>query len=405
MLWACLEGFTGVVLAQKVEFNRPMNIEAERPKKDKDPREPFNHPEHAPVPSSAPTPPPPLPLPQPPVVLSPPQNFDDDDDDFPISTTPKQTIQNKQPPPAMPVKPPFSQTPLGKILHPNDLVSDEAKTVPTPHSILGGYAGNTRSNGQKLHQGLDLAATAESISRYTGPTKGIVTKAGFAFDDKKQSLGVRVTIYVKTDSGDWETTTMHHKLALVKVGDVVAPGQAIALGGGEGDQFKSNEAGASHVHWEVRHNGVAVDPLSGTVLPAKPMNAIGNNATSLQIRSLREHAAFPDTDNTISSRVLPIETDAPQNQEGSSSVDPNDPVVGTWDWGGGQRVTIDSNGSCRSTAGSSGRWSAVENRQWSYRLSWKEGWIDSLTLSIDRNTLTGTNQYGGIPVGRGRVKE
>jgi murein DD-endopeptidase MepM/ murein hydrolase activator NlpD len=57
--------------------------------------------------------------------------------------------------------------------------------------------------------------------------------------------------------------TMHHREVRVKRGDPVEPGQVIAIGAGNGDQFASDETGASHVHWTLRRNGVLVDPLSG----------------------------------------------------------------------------------------------------------------------------------------------
>jgi hypothetical protein len=41
------------------------------------------------------------------------------------------------------------------------------------------------------------------------------------------------------------------------------PGQVIAVGAGYGDQFKSPRAGAPHVHWTLKKDGVLIHPLSG----------------------------------------------------------------------------------------------------------------------------------------------
>jgi len=67
---------------------------------------------------------------------------------------------------------------------------------------------------------------------------------------------------------------MHHSDVLVKQGDEVRPGDPIAGGSGRGEQFKSPRAGGPHVHWEVRHNGVLVNPLSGEAI-AEPKAATG----------------------------------------------------------------------------------------------------------------------------------
>jgi murein DD-endopeptidase MepM/ murein hydrolase activator NlpD len=59
---------------------------------------------------------------------------------------------------------------------------------------------------------------------------------------------------------------MHHRELRVKPQQTVHPGQVIAIGAGEGDQFRSSSAGAPHVHWTLKRNGVLVNPLSGEKL-------------------------------------------------------------------------------------------------------------------------------------------
>jgi peptidase M23-like protein len=170
------------------------------------------------------------------------------------------------------VKPAFSATPLGQPLTPSANVTDSAKATQTKNSKIGGYPGKTRSQGTVVHFGLDDPSTdAEhnDVAHYTGTSFGLVTRAGPAYNNKGQYLGQRVTIVSATPSGTWTSTTMHHKEVLVKVGDTVKPGQAIAKGSGVGDQFKSDQAGKAHVHWEIKHDGKDVSPLSGEKIPKK----------------------------------------------------------------------------------------------------------------------------------------
>jgi hypothetical protein len=40
----------------------------------------------------------------------------------------------------------------------------------------------------------------------------------------------------------------------------------IGVGAGHGEQFKTGNSGAPHVHWQLERNQVLVDPLSGAPL-------------------------------------------------------------------------------------------------------------------------------------------
>ena len=70
-------------------------------------------------------------------------------------------------------------------------------------------------------------------------------------------------------------------------------------------------------------------------------------------------------------------------------------VTGTWRWFNHVDVTL-GKGTASSTKGDSGTWTCVDSRAGTIELSWNGGvWIDTLTLSADGKSLSGTNQHGG----------
>ena len=171
------------------------------------------------------------------------------------------------------VKPPFTATPLGQPLSPSLPQTNATKTVSPPNSKpVGGSPGYTRTepNGfAKHHQGLDLGKALpqplgwrESVpTTYTGQGEGRVVGVR-----KDPRWGVIVAIEFKKDGVVWKSTTMHHREATVKFGELVAPGQVIAIGAGYGDQFKLPDAGPPHIHWNLQKNGEYVHPLNGATL-------------------------------------------------------------------------------------------------------------------------------------------
>jgi murein DD-endopeptidase MepM/ murein hydrolase activator NlpD len=175
------------------------------------------------------------------------------------------------------VKPPFTDTPMVQPLNAKLQQSDSAKATPTANSPKGGYPGPFRSGGKKSHYGLDELTTnpRKDVAYYTGTVKGTV----IAVRDSKQ-YGKSVTIQLNTKDGHvWASKTMHHRELLVKVGQEVGPGQAIAVGGGAGSQFKSKEAGKPHVHWEVTRDGKTVNPLSGEIIRDAKDKSAGSRST------------------------------------------------------------------------------------------------------------------------------
>lgn len=77
-------------------------------------------------------------------------------------------------------------------------------------------------------------------------------------------------------------------------------------------------------------------------------------------------------------------------------------IVGEWTWFNGGVVTISSDGTMRhDLSGDSGTWHRTDAIQGTFTLTWtKGGWVDTLTLSSDGQSLEGTNNVGMSVSGR-----
>ena len=96
----------------------------------------------------------------------------------------------------------------------------------------------------EMHKGMDLAGKDGTDVIAVG--SGVVTWSG-----KRYGYGNMVEI---NHGNGYVTRYGHHKENIVKVGDTVKRGQAIALMGSTG------RSTGPHVHFEVLHNGKQVDP-------------------------------------------------------------------------------------------------------------------------------------------------
>jgi murein DD-endopeptidase MepM/ murein hydrolase activator NlpD len=97
-----------------------------------------------------------------------------------------------------------------------------------------------------LHSGIDFRSPIGSLARATAP--GVVTSAGWAGGYGRM---------VEVDHGNGFSTRYGHLSHIdVKVGDHVARGSVL------GETGSSGRSTGPHLHYEVRRNGDAIDPLA-----------------------------------------------------------------------------------------------------------------------------------------------
>lgn len=105
------------------------------------------------------------------------------------------------------------------------------------HPVLG---------GRRMHSGVDLAAP--NGSPVSAPAAGVVTFANW---------GGGYGLLVAVDHGNGvQTRFAHLSRLMVSAGQRVTRGQLLGLVGSTG------RSTGAHLHYELRHNGRAVDPLS-----------------------------------------------------------------------------------------------------------------------------------------------
>lgn len=106
------------------------------------------------------------------------------------------------------------------------------------------YFGAPRPGGRR-HEGVDIDGRRGTEIRAV--MDGVVI-----FSGKRGGYGL--VVYIRHDNG-YQTRYAHNSKNLVKRGQRVRAGQRIALMGDSGN------ATSYHVHFELRRNGVAIDPL------------------------------------------------------------------------------------------------------------------------------------------------
>jgi len=120
---------------------------------------------------------------------------------------------------------------------------------PVNEGYISSYFGERMDpfNGEEaFHKGIDFAADAGAD--VVAVASGIVTWAG-----KRDGYGVLIEV---SHGNGYTTRYGHNERALVKVGDTVQRGQAVAVVGSTG------RSTGPHVHFEVLRNGAAVNPMS-----------------------------------------------------------------------------------------------------------------------------------------------
>lgn len=111
-------------------------------------------------------------------------------------------------------------------------------TKVTVTSIFGAPRGRSR------HQGIDLAAARGTQIRATAGGK-------VEFAGKFGDFGRLVIV---DHGGGWKTRYAHLRSIKVDEGDRINRGQEVGTVGHSGN------ASGDHLHYEIRHNGVPVDP-------------------------------------------------------------------------------------------------------------------------------------------------
>jgi len=138
----------------------------------------------------------------------------------------------------------------------------------SPFGLRGAIAGVTSAG---LHNGVDISAPLGYPIRSAAAGTVVFTGLGYAYGNTGYLVAV--------DHGDGVVTTYNHMAQdgiLVTAGDVVREGQIIAVVGNEG------RSSGPHLHFAVRIDGVAVDPVpyllsqgidlhAGTAVTAVPL--------------------------------------------------------------------------------------------------------------------------------------
>ncbi|NUQ39706.1 MAG: M23 family metallopeptidase [Caldilineales bacterium] len=123
--------------------------------------------------------------------------------------------------------------------------------IPAPAPALDSpfawpLRGRLTQRFEGLHRGVDIATSYGAPVYAAG--EGVVARAGWLF------TGYGYSVLIRHGQG-WETLYSHLKGPSVQVGQRVSRGQVIGAVGSTG------RSTGPHVHFEVRRNGVVVDPL------------------------------------------------------------------------------------------------------------------------------------------------
>jgi murein DD-endopeptidase MepM/ murein hydrolase activator NlpD len=143
----------------------------------------------------------------------------------------------------VPVAPPLiARAPLTPVrgdgaLRPTHWPLDDPGYI-TRGQVIGG--------SDDAHPGLDIAVTTGSLVRATAD--GSVAETG---EDPEYG-----TFVLLQHGDDYQSMYGHLSRSLVRVGQRIAAGEVIALSGNTGN------SSAPHLHFEIRHKGQVVDPLT-----------------------------------------------------------------------------------------------------------------------------------------------
>lgn len=136
------------------------------------------------------------------------------------------------------------------VVRPPERPVPQGWPVSSPQARVSSEFGDSREQGRRYHKGMDISVP-EGTPVYA-TAEGRVNVSG--------SQGKYGEMVLLDHGGGLETVYAHLRKRLVGVNTWVKRGQEIGKAG------RSGNATGSHVHYEVRKNGVAVNPrlyLSG----------------------------------------------------------------------------------------------------------------------------------------------
>lgn len=140
---------------------------------------------------------------------------------------------------------------------------------PPPKSTPGQLFGANKGK----HTGLDMGTASDTV---LAPADGVVTVNTLTSDSRGRII--HIDHGTDDDGSTWETRYYHLAQSLVNRGDNVVAGQEIAVAGQSGLPLPH-----PHLHFEVRRDGVAVDPK--TVL-SSPSQTVALAAAAAGVASL-----------------------------------------------------------------------------------------------------------------------
>jgi murein DD-endopeptidase MepM/ murein hydrolase activator NlpD len=116
------------------------------------------------------------------------------------------------------------------------------------HGRISSHFGwrNVSVAGNRFHGGVDIAAPSGTPIR--AARGGVVTRSGW--------VGAYGYLVVLDHGGGWETRYAHLSRIDVRVGERVAQGAVVGLVGSTGAST------GPHLHFEIRRDGLALDPLA-----------------------------------------------------------------------------------------------------------------------------------------------
>ncbi len=138
---------------------------------------------------------------------------------------------------------------------------------------LTSHYGKRILNGKEdYHNGIDLCGTDKTL---VSPCDGVIGQSTIIMD--KSNLTWQWGNYVRIDRADGLKIYMCHMAERrVKAGQKIKAGEVVGVEGNTGYSF------GSHVHFEVRKNGVAVNPC--------PYLGVKNDAWTKQIQRTEDYA-------------------------------------------------------------------------------------------------------------------